>query len=149
MTKLPAIPTGGRPRKWQDAKAVQAVADSYFEGLVRAEKPPTVAGLALALDLDRRTLQRYMAGEGEDNICRVIKRAKMQIEQAHEERLFGTSPTGSIFWLKNNAGYADAQQVTHSGPNGGPITLAAVRTMTDEELSARVAQLEGGGHVER
>jgi len=134
---------GGRPRKWQSATAAQKVVDDYFKAIKQEDRPPTLCGLSLALDLDKRSLMRYAAGPDDDGFVAVIKKAKTRIEQAHEERLFGSNSTGSIFWLKNHGGYRDQQELTHSGPDGGPIALAAVRAMTDEELAKKLAQLEG------
>ena len=94
---------------------MEAQIDTYFKSLKgkNGDKPPTLAGLALALGfVSRQSLFDY--SENELFAC-AIKKAKARIEEHHEGRMSGTSPVGSIFWLKNNAGYVDKQEIETSG----------------------------------
>ena len=101
-----------RPLKFPKPEDLQKAVDLYFESLViydsngnkEGEKPPTVSGLAYALDVETETLRNY---EKRDKYFAIIKRAKQRVEMALEERLFGNAPTGSIFNLKCNFGYRD------------------------------------------
>ncbi len=116
---------GGRPRKYTKAEEMQYKIDKYFESCFKPEinekgkvqrdvygnikmkqvKPFTVTGLALALDMDRRTLLNYSEKE---EFFPTIKKAKLKIENYLEERLIeDTSTTGIIFNLKNNYGWKD------------------------------------------
>lgn len=76
--------------------------------------PYTITGLALALDTSRETLLDY---EDKPIFSDTIKRAKVKIENFAERQLFTTTPTGSIFNLKNNYGWRDKteQDIKHGG----------------------------------
>lgn len=119
---------GGRPPKYKTPEELQAKVDEYFESCwvdkvteatdkdgvctmstVRYQnRPYTVAGLALHLDMTRETLCQYAKG---GKFSDVIKRAKDKIVMNVEESLlWGKNATGPIFWLKNHAGYRDKQE---------------------------------------
>ena len=113
----------GRPAKFTVPASMAEKIDGYFASLYDDDgtmvRPPTVAGLALALGfLDRSSISDYAA---KDEYFPLIKKARLRIEAFHEGRMSGQSPAGSIFWLKNHAGYADKQELT--GANGGPLVL--------------------------
>ena len=76
--------------------------------------PYTVTGLALALETNRETLINY---ESRDEFFDTIKKAKLKIENYLEQNLNSTSPTGTIFNLKNNYGWKDKteQDLNHNG----------------------------------
>jgi hypothetical protein len=94
----------GRPCKYETVQQLDAVIIKYWEDL-RPEQPPTVTGLALALDMTREGLIHY--GEKEE-FADTIKKAKQQVEQFNEERLIaGNSVAGVIFNLKNNFNWKD------------------------------------------
>lgn len=94
----------GRPPKYDTVEQLEAVIIKYWENL-RPEQPPTVTGLALALDMTREGLIHY--GEKEE-FADTIKKAKQQVEQFNEERLIsGNSVAGVIFNLKNNFNWKD------------------------------------------
>ena len=76
-------------------------------------EPYTVTGLALALDVDRRTLLNYSE---KDEFFPTIKKAKLRVENYLEKRLINdSSTTGIIFNLKNNYDWRDKQEIEHSG----------------------------------
>jgi len=107
----------GRPPKYSDASIMQAKIEEYFNSLLgdedKPDEPPTMVGLALALGFnDRQSLFDYIAKP--EYTC-ILKKAKTRVEKFWERKLAGTSPTGAIFWLKNHAGYADKQEIEHSG----------------------------------
>lgn len=83
--------------------------------------PYTITGLALALNTNRQTLVNY-----EENVefFDTIKAAKTKIEHFTEQFLFGPSPTGTIFNLKNNYGWKDKTEtdITTKGDSLNPIT---------------------------
>lgn len=128
---------GGRPRKFTSPDAMQAAIDDYFEScfqIVEIKKgsgesqtitterkqcrPFTIMGLALALDMCRKTLCEY---EKNGEFCYIVKKAKSMVEASWEERLASCNATGAIFWLKNHAGYVDKQLNEHFGKDGSPI----------------------------
>lgn len=108
---------GGRPLKFATVAELQIKIDAYFREMkeflyVNADgipvyEPLTITGLALALDTSRKVLMEY---EGRDEFSNAIKTAKTRIENFAEKRLFGSTPTGAIFALKN-FGWKDESQV--------------------------------------
>lgn len=118
---------GGRPKAYTDVEIMQQKIDSYFdscfepkrdkEGKILRDfdgsaimvqtKPFTLSGLALALDIDRRTLLNYSK---DDKFFPTIKKARNKIEAFLEEQLITNGGTGVIFNLKNNYGWKDKQE---------------------------------------
>jgi hypothetical protein len=122
----------GRPPKFDKPEEMQRVIDLYFlcvtHNRVKDELPldvleslseqeavivkdigsdevmPTVSGLAYTLGMSRQALCDY---EKKDEFLDTIKRAKMRIERALEQNLYGQAVTGTIFNLKNNFGWKD------------------------------------------
>lgn len=110
-------PTGnpvGRPLAYQNVEELQAKIDAYFDDRDVVERPYTIYGLALALDMDRKRLLQY---EGREEFCHAIKKAKERIRASVEDRIMAgqQNVAGLIFWLKNNAEWADKQEIKHSG----------------------------------
>lgn len=101
---------GGRPKKYSEVEQLQKKINEYFKMCDEKEKPYTITGLCLYLDIDRSTLLRY---EEKEEYCNTIKRAKNRIENYVEENsLKGLlNPTVSIFNLKNNFGWKDKQEI--------------------------------------
>lgn len=101
---------GGRPRKYSEQEVLQTKIDEYFNMCDDKEKPYTITGLCLYLDIDRVTLLRY---EEKEEFCSTIKRAKNRVENYVEEMsLIGKlNPTVSIFNLKNNFNWKDKQEI--------------------------------------
>jgi hypothetical protein len=136
---------GGRPRIIETPEEFEAKAGEYFAELDRAnlerfkegggQRPPTIAGLALHLGFASR--QSFYDYENEAGFSYSVRKTRLRIEQHHEERMSGNSPTGSIFWLKNHD-WSDRQELEHTGRGGGPIEY---RDMTDEEVQERAKQL--------
>lgn len=84
--------------------------------------PYTITGLALALDTSRETLLNY---EERDEFFDTIKKAKDRCEHYNEQMLFSTTPTGTIFNLKNNYGWKDKTEtdVTSNGEQMGALLV--------------------------
>ena len=102
----------GRPRKHTTAQA-QKIIDRYFSEIEKSDRPPTITGLALALDTSRKVLCQW--AEREDELAAVITRAKSRVELYLEELLTMTrTPAGAIFALKN-FGWSDRQMLEVSG----------------------------------
>ena len=109
-----------RPLKWPDSKAkeVEKRINAFFTQRDADDKPYTINGLTLALDLgsksslyemrDNRAHQPIVSG--------LIKRALLTIEDMHECKLGSGKPVGSIFALKNSSdagGWKDKAEVDH------------------------------------
>lgn len=76
--------------------------------VITPQIPYSVTGLALALGTNRETLINY---EEREEFFDTIKKAKLKIENYLELQLQGTSPTGTIFNLKNNYGWKDKTEI--------------------------------------
>lgn len=104
---------GGRPPKYTKVEEIQEKIDKYFEECKLNNKPYTITGLGLALDMSRQDLINYSK---KDEFFDTIKKAKMRVENYLEERLINdTSTTGIIFNLKNNYGWKDKQENVNVG----------------------------------
>lgn len=108
---------GGRPPLFKSADEMQKVIDEYFDKVKITKDDsltyrPTMAGLAKALGMSRQALLGY---KEKDEFLVTIKRARLEVEEALEEALYGTGVAGVIFNLKNNFGWKDKQEVEQSG----------------------------------
>lgn len=87
--------------------------DQYLDLCMNNLVSPTVAGLALSLGIDRRTLWQWM--EGINNVIKnpevkdTLKSVYSQIATMYEEMLTEGKivPVSAIFLMKNNHGYKD------------------------------------------
>jgi hypothetical protein len=116
----------GRPKKYTEADIMQGKIDEYFENCDKNKKPYTMTGLAIALDMDRKSLLNYSK---DADFFPTIKKARNKVEEFAEERLFFPNATGVIFNLKNNFGWEDKQELNHSGNINNPYA-----SLSEEEL---------------
>ncbi len=116
----------GRPKKYTEVDIMQQKIDSYFKACDEKHMPYTMSGLALALDMDRKSLLNYSK---DDKFFLTIKKARNRVEKFAEERLFFPNATGVIFNLKNNFGWEDKQEFSHSGNISNPYA-----NLNEEEL---------------
>lgn len=92
----------GRPRKYKTVEELQTLIDEYFSRCDEMQRPYTITGLALYLDMDRQSLLRYEKDYG-DEFSYTIKRAKERVQEFVECCLFKKGiAQGVIFNLKNN-----------------------------------------------
>ena len=104
---------GGRPPIWTDPEVLQKLVDTYFDNTSK----PTLAGLACALDICRKTLYNY---EEKDKFLHIVKKARERVERHYEDLLiYSERPTGVIFALKN-MGWADKRE-TDFTTKGKPL----------------------------
>lgn len=87
----------------------------YFSICAEDDMKPSVAGLALALDIDRTYLWEIRAGKtGKDpEIVNTIKKAMkiLDLQMVDYMQNGKINPVSGIFLMKNNFGYADKQEV--------------------------------------
>jgi len=96
---------GGRPMIWKDPIELSNLIADYFNSTER----PTLAGLAVFLEIDRQTLYNY---KERDEFFDIIKKATAKVESIYEERaIYDNNPTGVIFALKN-MGWKDRTDIT-------------------------------------
>lgn len=89
-------------------KSDEAYIISYTDGSEQKTFAPTISGLALFLECDRKTITNY--GNKEEYFP-TIKKARLRIESHLEKRLYGNNVTGTIFNLKNNFDWKDKSEV--------------------------------------
>ena len=115
----------GRPRKYETPADFDAAVKMYVSKCSSDKDPITWTGMALALGFtSREAIDEYAHYEGFSDS---VKRAKLIVQNAYEIRLFGQTPTGAIFALKN-FGWSDKREVEHSG------NLRVVMSALDEDL---------------
>jgi hypothetical protein len=142
----------GRPLQYETPEEMQEIIDRYFDAcLIRRkemagielseeeielcsithDEHPTVSGIALVLDLNRKTLLDY---QGREEFHPTVKKAKARVEGYVEQRLHNQACTGMIFSLKNNFGWKDKKETEMSGSVG-------ITDLTNEELDAKLSGL--------
>jgi hypothetical protein len=101
---------GGRPRLYTSKEEVEGLIQDYFNECEAKDKPKTMQGLANALGMSRETLCQYSRQE---EFADAIRKARQQVVSEIEEKLLksGQPTIGCIFWLKNNAGWVDKQEI--------------------------------------
>jgi hypothetical protein len=124
---------GGRPRKYETAKAFKTKCSEYFEKGGRktssGDRLYTVSGLCIYLRICRDTLCEY---EKRPEFSDTIKNAKQRIENCIEElSLIGEiDKTTSIFNLKYNFRWRDKEE-QQAADNAGELAGAVIKAAGD------------------
>ena len=123
------------------ADDIEQKVEDYFNYCNENSKPFTMSGLALFLDCSRMTLYQYenelikfnnISEEDKKRIIDTVKRAKRMVEAYQEEQLFlGKSPVGTIFSLKNNFNWKDAQEINN---NTNISAINPIQQLSTEEI---------------
>jgi len=101
--------------------------DDYVSKCTDSDRPLTLTGMILHLGLSsRQSLDRYKSYDGFSDS---VKRLKLIVENAYEERLSQNSPTGSIFALKN-MGWSDRTEQEEA--KSQPIEITFTNSEPDE-----------------
>lgn len=113
-------------------KDIENCIEEYFERQDRLERPYTVQGLALALDINIENLYKWsnenyglksLSDKENKELRKAIKKAKLKVEEYNSERLITNKQvTGIIFNLKNNFGWKDTQEITTNNTSNTNIT---------------------------
>ena len=98
--------------------------DEYFKICAEYDHKPSIEGMALALDVDRRYLWEIREGrkgknpEVADTLKRAVKLLQLYLSDCMQNGKI--NPVSGIFLLKNNFGYQDKQEVivTPNNPLG-------------------------------
>ena len=101
---------GGRPRIFNSVEEIDSRIAEYKKYLKKEDKPPTIAGLAYYLQIDRQTLYNY---EKQDEYFGTIKRYREWVMMNLEEAAIVRGNGGTVFVMKNY-GYTDKQEIEHS-----------------------------------
>jgi len=126
-----------RPTLYTNPEEVESIIDEYFtycdnriqqvysakaDGVIEVLDPApyTMAGLAYALGMDRRSLLNYSKKE---QFFPTIKRARERVERDVEERMNdkGRFTVGLIFNAKNNFGWVEKTELNARVENVTPI----------------------------
>lgn len=113
----------GRPfgtLKYDNLEDLEAGINRYFADCDDKNKPYTVTGLALALNIDNKTLCNYGSADyNNGDYFHAINRARQRCIEYAEDRLYDKDGVnGAKFYLTNNAErmgglrYADRQEVS-------------------------------------
>ncbi|MEV0360091.1 terminase small subunit [Nocardia sp. NPDC050697] len=114
----------------------------YKDAEVLTEAVPyTITGLARALGTSRETLLDYESGKYDEKasdfdasgekFSDAIKDAKLRVQEKVEEMSLLGAGSGTIFWLKNNAGWKDKQELDHT--SGGQPFAPVVRIIDERQ----------------
>ena len=106
MAKKTGMPNG-RPRLFNKPEELEILIDAYFDDCRDRQRQTTIAGLAVALKVDRQTIYNY---RDRDEFFGLIKEARDRILANLEEEMMIKGTAGQIF-LAKNYGYADSQQM--------------------------------------
>ena len=104
-------------------EVTQRITD-YFTICAEDDMKPSVAGLALAMDIDRTYLWEIRAGRKGKNpeVANTLKKAMklLDLQMVDYMQNGKINPVSGIFLMKNNFGYADKQEVvlTPNSPLG-------------------------------
>lgn len=137
-----AVSQIGRVRDRNDPEEIREHIIRYQELCIEYQVLPTVAGVALALGIDRRTLWSWLTNRQGEIKCQevsdTLKGVYMQINAQYESMLTGGKiiPVAGFFLLQNNFGYENQQ--THV------ITPAAPADPDTNELATRAGLLTDG-----
>lgn len=106
----------GRPLIFKSEAELNDKIRQYFERCEIKDKPFTMSGLALWLDIDRTTLCNY--GK-KDEYFNAIKRARAIVQASMEEKYLNgeVNVTAAIFSFKNNFGWVDKQEIKQEVTN--------------------------------
>lgn len=106
----------GRPRKWETPQELEEAIENFFFPPTGGERGKvTIAGLAYNLGFESR--QSFYDYEEIPEFSYIIKRARLRVETAYEEKLSEGSCTGAIFALKN-MGWKDKTESEINGNLG-------------------------------
>lgn len=135
ITTLNGEAPNGRPRKIKSPKEMDKLINEYV--MLQAEKklPLLLTGMILYLGLSsRESFDEYKSYEGFSDS---VKRGKLLIEVGYEFRLHGTTPTGSIFALKN-FGWFD--KTPEGGNDEPPETITPIFNVAPAKANVRVTK---------
>ena len=113
----------------------------YFSICAEDDQKPSVAGLALAIGVDRKTVWQWANCEKSDR-SNSIKRAYRILNLMMEDYMQNgkINPVTGIFLMKNNFGYADKQEVvvTPNNPLGDQKSNAELEERYIESVADEI-----------
>ncbi len=136
IANLPKIDT-------KDIPQLQGRIKQYFEICVEDDMKPSVAGLALAIGVDRKTIWQWAQSENSDR-SNTIKRAYQVLNLMMEDYMQNgkINPVSGIFLMKNNFGYQDKQDVviTPNNPLGEKVDRKQLENKYIESVAEEILE---------
>lgn len=122
---------GGQPPKYKSVKELQSAIDDYFNNPPTVdmvvggvlEKIPTITITGLALHLGFESRQSFYDYKKIGRYSYTMKRARMRIENAYEQKLHFNNVTGPIFALKN-LGWTDKPEADKNQVEAQPLNIS-------------------------
>jgi len=118
----------GKPLKFKTVEELQTKVDEYFDKQEKENKPLTMSGLALSLDIDRKTLLNY---SNREKYFPTIKKAREKVEEWVETKLYSNNVTGAIFNLKNNFDWKDKKELDLGNKDDKPLKVEITKSIDD------------------
>lgn len=137
ISQLPQIDTS-------DAKQVEKRINEYFTICFENDMKPSVAGLALAVGVARKTLWEWANGVSREGTHRnAIKKAYQMLDAQMSDYMQNgkINPVSGIFLMKNNFGYADKTEVVVT-PNS-PLGAETSQKELEDKYMDSVVDVDG------
>ena len=123
------------PVSFESVEEVAERTTTYLDICEQNDMKPSVAGYALALGINRKTLWEYVSGRTvkPPAVCDVLKRAYNLLNAQMEDYMQNgkINPVSGIFLMKNSFQYQDKQEIEVSANQGD--------TETPDQLAAKYA----------
>jgi hypothetical protein len=136
IANLPKIDT-------KDTAQLQARIEEYFSICAEDDMKPSVAGLALAIGVDRKTIWQWTQSENSDR-SNTIKRAYAVLDLMMNDYMQNgkINPVSGIFLMKNNFGYQDKQDVviTPNNPLGEKVDRKQLENKYIESVAEEIPE---------
>lgn len=131
---------GGRPPFYQTVEELQERINEYWDYIKgdlehpdpkqrRWPEHPTITGLALYLGFTSR--QAILNYQEKEEFVDAIKEAKLRVEAAYEQALFGKNAAGPIFALKN-FNWTDKQEIDQKTEHSGSVSFGGIQIVNPE-----------------
>lgn len=108
----------GRPAVYKTPEELETAIQEYFDAQEANKAPITITGLAYHLGFESR--QSIYDYKERPEYSYILKRATFYVESQYEAKLSGTTPTGSIFALKN-MGWKDKVETGFTDSDGHDV----------------------------
>jgi hypothetical protein len=136
IANLPKIDT-------KDTAQLQTRIEEYFSICAEDDMKPSVAGLALAIGVDRKTIWQWTQSENSDR-SNTIKRAYAVLDLMMNDYMQNgkINPVSGIFLMKNNFGYQDKQDVviTPNNPLGEKVDRKQLENKYIESVAEEIPE---------
>ena len=154
--------SAGRPRQYETVEELEELIEDYFQScwvdkvtestdkngactmstVTYQNRPYTVTGLALHLNLTRQGLINY---QERPEFVDTITRAKTKVEMGYEETLFTKNANGASFGLRSNFNWEDKTTRVIAGDPENPLKVDSEVTLRPQITRAEWMAIHGMG----